>query len=50
MEDQKTKALTMALQQIEKAHGKGSIMKLGEKMFPLTILTNGEDLRSLVNG
>ena len=28
MEDNKTKALQFALSQIEKAHGKGSIMKL----------------------
>ena len=30
MEDNKTKALQFALSQIEKAHGKGSIMKLGD--------------------
>ena len=31
MENNKTKALEFAVAQIEKAHGKGSIMKLGEK-------------------
>ena len=30
MEDNKTKALQFAISQIEKAHGKGSIMKLGD--------------------
>ncbi len=30
MEDNKTKALQFALSQIEKSHGKGSIMKLGD--------------------
>ena len=30
MDDNKTKALEFAISQIEKAHGKGSIMKLGD--------------------
>ena len=31
MENNKTKALEFAVAQIEKSHGKGSIMKLGDK-------------------
>ena len=34
MDDNKAKALTAALQQIEKQFGKGSIMKMGEGLMP----------------
>ncbi len=35
--NEKTKALEMALLQIEKAHGKGSVMRLGEKSTKLNV-------------
>ena len=43
MEDQKSKALTAALAQIEKQFGKGSIMKMGEAQIAndLSVVSTG---------
>ena len=43
MEDQKSKALSAALAQIEKQFGKGSIMKMGESQIAndLSVVSTG---------
>ena len=43
MNDEKTKNLELAISQIEKAHGKGSIMRLGNRdvLVPVSVIPTG---------
>ena len=47
MADDKAKAIDLAVSQIEKQFGKGSIMRLGSKdaILPISVISTGETFR-----
>ena len=49
MADDRSTAIELALSQIEKQFGKGSIMRLGSKeaIVPISVISHGFDLASM---